>query len=629
MANKRGKKDWGNACKHTPLQEKTKSKKKTQTEKNMNFKLGFGLTVSFLVLVTVALVIVAVLYAKKPNVQPIAGAEKRKTERNPYLKSHASTLFDVPEREVRTSSGDATLVGPNLALVSNFHNNEHKLTISTMKALGKTVFVIDGEPNNLADASNADLVITTKRDPAMLPAISRVSNMYLPCYASYFNEGGMDPRALLAPSSGAPNPEFAVFCYSNCDDKFSGVVARRDFLRLMQRRTGNAVANLGRCYTNEPHAKSELSKTESHFDNCTQFRQFRFVIAFENVQIPGYISEKLVNPLLAGAVPIYLGAPDVAEHFNPKRFINVSNFASFDECIEEVLRLENDPEAYAQMRREPILEGGVLKPENFPLQLGGKFYNELYHHVPASVRVRPSMITANDVRFITFADGVCYRLNRIMHEAQASGYFDTCTGFGPADLPPALLERFGDFIKANPRGYGYWLWKPVIMQMTLRAANWDDLIIYCDSGSSVLPGFDRWMLRYYRTLLYSGDHDVLVFQIRHKASHWTKGDLYRTVGLEMDDEMQLTTCCIMVRKTPSSVELIDKWADLMHANTHNIDDSPSESPNHAFFVEHRHDQSCWDLLVRGKKYPRVFISSDNISDRKDLNVPLCPSRKKI
>jgi hypothetical protein len=598
----------------------------------MNFKLAFSLTVVFLVLVVAALVTVAVLYAKdKKTVKPTAlGAEKPKAERNPYLTSHARTLFDAPEREVRTNSGDATLVGPHLALVSNFHNNEHQLTISAMKSMGKTVIVIDGEPNNLADASNADLIITTKRDPSMLPAVSHVSNMYLPCYASYFNEGGMDPRVLLTPVSvNSPNPEFAVFCYSNCDEKFSGVVARKNFYRLMQKRTNNAVANLGRCYINEPHAKTNISKTDSHFDNCAQFRQFRFVIAFENVRIPGYISEKFINPVLAGAIPIYFGAPDVAEHFNPKRFIDVSNFESFDACIDEVLRLENDPEAYARMCREPIIQGGVLKPEHFPLQLGGKFYNELYHHVPASVRVRPSMITANDVRFITFADGAVYRLDRIMQEAKDSGYFDICTGFGPADLPPALLDRFGDFIHANPRGYGYWLWKPVIMQMTLRAANWDDLIVYCDSGCSILQGFDRWMLRYYRTLLYSGDHDVLAFQIQFKASHWTKSDLYRTVGLQMDDEMQLTTACLMVRKTPSSVALIDKWADLMHADTHNIDDSPSESENHPFFIEHRHDQSCWDLLVRGKKYPHVFISSDNFSDRRDLNVPLCPSRKKI
>ena len=34
-----------------------------------------------------------------------------------------------------------------------------------------------------------------------------------------------------------------------------------------------------------------------------------------------YFTEKLINALLAGTVPIYFGAPDVAKYVNPKRFI--------------------------------------------------------------------------------------------------------------------------------------------------------------------------------------------------------------------------------------------------------------------------------------------------------------------
>ena len=38
---------------------------------------------------------------------------------------------------------------------------------------------------------------------------------------------------------------------------------------------------------------------------------FRFAMAFENANVSGYVTEKIVNAFLAGAIPIYWGHPDV------------------------------------------------------------------------------------------------------------------------------------------------------------------------------------------------------------------------------------------------------------------------------------------------------------------------------
>lgn len=43
------------------------------------------------------------------------------------------------------------------------------------------------------------------------------------------------------------------------------------------------------------------------------YAQYKFVIAFENAIGLDYVTEKLYHPLLAGSVPIYLGAPNVSE----------------------------------------------------------------------------------------------------------------------------------------------------------------------------------------------------------------------------------------------------------------------------------------------------------------------------
>lgn len=44
---------------------------------------------------------------------------------------------------------------------------------------------------------------------------------------------------------------------------------------------------------------------------------FRFSVAIENIRVQGYFSKKLVDALLCETVPIYWGAPDVADYFDP------------------------------------------------------------------------------------------------------------------------------------------------------------------------------------------------------------------------------------------------------------------------------------------------------------------------
>ena len=55
---------------------------------------------------------------------------------------------------------------------------------------------------------------------------------------------------------------------------------------------------------------------------------------------------------------------------------------------------------------------------------------------------------------------------------------------------------------------------------------------------------------------------------------------------------------IFIRKCAESLELIRKWRGLFYENFSLVDDSPSKSPNFKGFIEHRHDQSVWSLLVK-------------------------------
>ncbi|MDE1977285.1 MAG: hypothetical protein KGI84_08505, partial [Elusimicrobia bacterium] len=59
--------------------------------------------------------------------------------------------------------------------------------------------------------------------------------------------------------------------------------------------------------------------------------KYKFSICYENAQgIPGYITEKILDCFLAGCVPVYWGAPNVADHIPKQAFINFLDFNNYE-----------------------------------------------------------------------------------------------------------------------------------------------------------------------------------------------------------------------------------------------------------------------------------------------------------
>lgn len=83
--------------------------------------------------------------------------------------------------------------------------------------------------------------------------------------------------------------------------------------------------------------------------------KYKFNLALENSALPGYITEKIVEPFAAPTVPIYWGAPDIADEFNPEAFINVDDYESPDTFISSLREIDNDSRRYLSMLRAPRL----------------------------------------------------------------------------------------------------------------------------------------------------------------------------------------------------------------------------------------------------------------------------------
>jgi GR25 family glycosyltransferase involved in LPS biosynthesis len=90
-------------------------------------------------------------------------------------------------------------------------------------------------------------------------------------------------------------------------------------------------------------------------------KQYRFAIAFENKQYPGYVTEKICDVYKSGCIPIYWGTPDVVKDFNPSTFVNANDFSDFDALVEHVRRVDCNDELYASYFKNPILSDAWIK----------------------------------------------------------------------------------------------------------------------------------------------------------------------------------------------------------------------------------------------------------------------------
>jgi len=77
--------------------------------------------------------------------------------------------------------------------------------------------------------------------------------------------------------------------------------------------------------------------------------QYKFTIAFENAIAEDYVTEKFFEPLIAGSVPVYLGAPNI-DDFAPGDhcYVNVSSFSSVKELALHLVNCCNDDTQYQQ-----------------------------------------------------------------------------------------------------------------------------------------------------------------------------------------------------------------------------------------------------------------------------------------
>jgi hypothetical protein len=208
------------------------------------------------------------------------------------------------------------------------------------------------------------------------------------------------------------------------------------------------------------------------------------------------------------------------------------------------------------------------------------------------------------INFITFgapSKNFHDAVNRLCNQAQKFNLFNEIKGYTENDLmkDDEYYNKHKNFIKNNKRGYGYWIWKSYIVHKNLQKMNDGDILVYLDCGCELnINGKKKFM----EFLELSKTKFILCGKTISTDITYTKMDIIKYFGMENNiDKLKLPhmeCSTLIIYKNNLTSELVEEWYNVCSNNYNFIDDSPSIAPNFDSFIENRHDQSIFNLVLK-------------------------------
>lgn len=203
--------------------------------------------------------------------------------------------------------------------------------------------------------------------------------------------------------------------------------------------------------------------------------------------------------------------------------------------------------------------------------------------------------------------------NRIRRQAENFGVFESILEFGESDLEDNLFwKTYAKPMMAPRTGmpgryYGYYACKPYFISKALESIPENEVLLYVDSGCELNKNGLEKLQQYYEETV---ETEGVFFTLDLPEAQWTKMDTYRHIIGDNDDYLmtrQIISGIFFLKNTPMIRELVQKWIDIcVEDGGKYLDDSPSSSPNDSIFIENRHDQSIWSLLLKQKAETHDF-----------------------
>jgi len=204
--------------------------------------------------------------------------------------------------------------------------------------------------------------------------------------------------------------------------------------------------------------------------------------------------------------------------------------------------------------------------------------------------------------FITYGDKKFAKSKkRIQKEAKAFGVFSTIKAYDPTDLPNWFCKKYAHIL-SQPRGGGYVIWRPMVINETFQKINDGDYLLFMDAGSSFnKEGMARF--NEYIKMLEESEYGILSFQMNGLDERcWTTKEVFKYFNVDMNGEIALSGQHVggifIIKKCEHSKKFMEKYLNTILENPVLCTDYYNDKGQEKYFKDHRHEQSITSILKK-------------------------------
>jgi len=276
-----------------------------------------------------------------------------------YLSTHKDAFpynRTVAEAEFITSDPDTDISDADVVLFYLPYLKRNKV-FPRSKRDGQLWIATCGEPRS-RPATNMDCSLLD--DPETMARMDGVASYEATSdFPTY-----QDPPSEVLMRKPPPNfaergPGLATMAFSDCKSQ-----ERHDWLKGIKDRfdelgRSDALLSYGKCFHNaeEPDVHQCKQKWHDQWTNRCASRPFKLVA--ENTIQPWYITEKIWDAFVEGAIPVYMGPAEIKELVPPNSILLASDFESPQKLADAMLDFSQaDFARFREWKQRPVSEWG-------------------------------------------------------------------------------------------------------------------------------------------------------------------------------------------------------------------------------------------------------------------------------
>jgi hypothetical protein len=202
--------------------------------------------------------------------------------------------------------------------------------------------------------------------------------------------------------------------------------------------------------------------------------------------------------------------------------------------------------------------------------------------------------------------------SRLASEVMSTGLFTSSMGWSEEYLQeksPKFWKNHATILKARVPGFGWWIWKPEFIRLSLNEIPEGDGLFYLDAGSFV--DTTEKGLRQLNSYFNLGEvHSVLAAHGQEfREKNYSSSKLMSLLDLSSDqqDSFQHYAGCLFVRNNRLGRDFIDEWSYLACANQHEFLYPIERTSGDNDLVHHMYDQAILSCLIKSHNFPSIEI----------------------